>query len=63
MIGDVGTLLIGAVIAAAVILGNFEAAGAIIIIPYLIDFAIKLVNKLPSEDWWGTLRGRKALLP
>jgi len=59
LIGDVGTLLIGAVIAAAVILGNFEAAGAIIIIPYLIDFAIKLVNKLPSEDWWGTYEDGK----
>lgn len=53
LIGDVGTLSIGAIIASAVIIGNFEAAGVIIFIPYLIDFVIKAANRFPGTDWWG----------
>jgi UDP-N-acetylglucosamine--dolichyl-phosphate N-acetylglucosaminephosphotransferase len=45
--GDVGNLTIGAALAAAVIIGSFETAGAIIVIPYVMDFFIKLVNGLP----------------
>lgn len=45
--GDVGNLSIGAALAASVIIGNFESAGAILMIPYVIDFFIKLKNKLP----------------
>lgn len=52
-VGDVGTLSIGAVLAAAAIVGNFEAAGAVVIIPYAFDFVIKAVNRLPSKGWWG----------
>jgi UDP-N-acetylglucosamine--dolichyl-phosphate N-acetylglucosaminephosphotransferase len=52
-IGDIGTLLIGAALAAAVIIGNIESAGAILVIPYLIDFFIKSFNRFPSTDWWG----------
>lgn len=44
LIGDVGTLNIGAIIAAAVIVGNFEIAGVILLIPYMIDFLIKAKN-------------------
>lgn len=47
--GDVGTLGIGAVFASAVIIGNFELAGIIIIIPYFVDFVIKLKNRMPKE--------------
>ena len=47
LIGDVGTLTIGAVIACAVIVGNYETAGVIIIIPYLVDFIIKAKNRFP----------------
>jgi len=54
--GDVGTLSIGASIASAVIIGNLEFAGVIIIIPYLIDFIYKAKSGFPSRDWWGTLR-------
>jgi len=48
-IGDVGTLSIGAIIASAVIIGNMETAGVIIIIPYFLDFLIKLPNRLPKS--------------
>jgi len=47
LIGDVGTLSIGAIIAAAVVIGNFEIAGAILLIPYIIDFVIKAKNHFP----------------
>ena len=49
LIGDVGTLSIGAIIASSVIVGNFETAGIIIIIPYFVDFVIKLPNRLPKS--------------
>ena len=47
LVGDVGTLSIGAIIAAVVIMGNFEIAGAILLIPYIIDFLIKAKNHFP----------------
>jgi UDP-N-acetylglucosamine--dolichyl-phosphate N-acetylglucosaminephosphotransferase len=52
-IGDVGALSIGAVIASAVIIGNYETAGIIVIIPYVFDFFIKAFNRFPSSNWWG----------
>ena len=52
-IGDVGTLVIGAVIAASVILGDFEVGGIIIIIPYFVDALFKIFNGVPSEGWHG----------
>ncbi len=54
-VGDVGTLSIGAIIAAAVIVGNFEWAGIIVIIPYALDFLIKAAHGFPSRGWWGEL--------
>lgn len=51
--GDIGTLLIGAVISSAVIVGDFEAAGVIMIIPHALDFFIKAWNRFPSSNWWG----------
>ena len=58
-IGDVGTLSIGAVIAASVILGNFETAGVIIIVPYFIDFVMKALHRFPSKGWWGEYNNGK----
>ena len=55
-VGDVGTLSIGAIIAAAVIVGNFEWAGVIVIIPYALDFLLKAAHGFPSRGWWGELR-------
>ena len=63
LIGDVGTLSIGAVIASAVIIGNYETAGAIIIIPYLIDFLIKAKNHFPARNWWGIYKNGKLYCP
>ena len=63
LIGDVGTLSLGAVIAAAVIIGNFEAAGIIVFIPYILDFVIKAINHFPSESWWGIYHKGKLYCP
>ena len=63
LVGDVGTLMIGAVIATAVILGNFEKAGVIVIIPYFLDFLIKAANGLPSKGWWGAYKDGKLYCP
>ena len=62
-IGDVGTLSMGAIMASAVIIGNFEAAGVIVMIPYAIDFFIKARNRFPSQDWWGIHREGKLYCP
>jgi UDP-N-acetylglucosamine--dolichyl-phosphate N-acetylglucosaminephosphotransferase len=62
-IGNVGTLSIGAVIAAAVIVGNFELAGVIVIIPHILEFLIKAKNRLPSTGWWLTYREGKLYCP
>jgi len=40
-IGDVGTLSMGAIIAASAMIGGFQAAGVIVIIPHMIDFLFK----------------------
>ncbi len=45
--GDVGSLTIGATLANAVIIGNFETAGAILLLPHAIDFLIKIYNRFP----------------
>ena len=62
-VGDVGTLSIGALIAAAVIIGNFETAGVIVIIPYAVDFIIKATNGFPTQGWWGRLHNDKLHCP
>ena len=61
LVGDVGTLSIGAVIAGAVIIGNYETAGAIIIIPYVIDFLLKAKNCFPYS--FGIYREGKLYCP
>lgn len=45
--GDVGTLSIGTALAVAVIIGNLESAGVILLIPHIIDFFLKAKNKFP----------------
>jgi UDP-N-acetylglucosamine--dolichyl-phosphate N-acetylglucosaminephosphotransferase len=61
LVGDVGTLSIGAIIAAVVIMGNFEIAGTILLIPYLIDFIIKAKNHFPYS--FGDYRNGKLYCP
>ncbi|MFH1447977.1 MAG: hypothetical protein ABIG39_03880 [Candidatus Micrarchaeota archaeon] len=46
--GDVGTLIIGAALSSAVIMGNMESAGAILVIPYVIDFFMKMKHGFPK---------------
>ncbi len=48
-IGNIGTYFIGAIIATAVIIGNFESAGIIVMIPYFIDFTFKAMNRFPKS--------------
>ena len=57
--GDVGNLTIGAALAASVIIGNFETAGALLMAPYVVDFFIKAYNRFPSSQWWGEYRNGK----
>ncbi len=61
LVGDVGTLSIGAIIAAVVIMGNFEITGAILLIPYIIDFLIKAKNHFPYS--FGVYRDGKLYCP
>ena len=61
LVGDVGTLSIGAIIAVAVIMGNFEIVGVILLIPYIIDFIIKAKNRFPYS--FGVYRGGKLYCP
>ena len=61
LVGDVGTLSIGAVIASAVIIGNYETAGVIITIPFVIDFLIKAKNHFPYS--FGVYRDGKLYCP
>ncbi|HNR66344.1 MAG TPA: hypothetical protein PKJ95_08650, partial [Atribacterota bacterium] len=63
LIGDVGTLSIGATLASVAIIGNFQTAGVILIIPYFIDFLFKAFNRFPSENWWGIYKGGKLYCP
>jgi UDP-N-acetylglucosamine--dolichyl-phosphate N-acetylglucosaminephosphotransferase len=63
LIGDVGTLSLGAIIATAVIIGSFEAAGVIIVIPYFVDFLIKAKNRFPARNWWGKYKDGKLYCP
>jgi len=63
LVGDVGTLSIGAVIASAVIIGNFEAAGVILMIPYMVDFLIKAKSHFPDKNWWGIYKEGKLYCP
>ncbi|MBU0586685.1 hypothetical protein KJ780_04170 [Candidatus Micrarchaeota archaeon] len=57
--GDVGTLVIGATLAAGCIIGNFESSAAFLMSLYVIDFFIKAANRFPSSKWWGELKEGK----
>lgn len=47
LVGDVGTLSMGTILAVIVMVGDFETAGVILIIPFLIDFLIKAAHGFP----------------
>jgi UDP-N-acetylglucosamine--dolichyl-phosphate N-acetylglucosaminephosphotransferase len=63
LIGDLGTFSIGAILSVAVIMGDFEAAGVIVITPYFLDFLIKAANRFPSRGWWGEHRDGRLHCP
>ena len=62
-VGDIGTLTIGAIIAATAIVGNMELAGVLLIIPYFIDFVLKALHHFPSSGWNGIYRNGKLYCP
>jgi len=45
LIGDVGTYSIGAIIASSAIIGGFELAGVIVLIPYLLNLSLKMSGR------------------
>jgi UDP-N-acetylglucosamine--dolichyl-phosphate N-acetylglucosaminephosphotransferase len=49
--GDVGTLMIGGSLGAAVILGNMEKIGIILIFPYFIEFGLKAVKRFKAPSF------------
>jgi UDP-N-acetylglucosamine--dolichyl-phosphate N-acetylglucosaminephosphotransferase len=60
--GDVGTLIIGASLASAVIVGNMEAAGAMLVVPHVVDFLMKARHGFPKT--FGKVgRGGKLFCP
>jgi UDP-N-acetylglucosamine--dolichyl-phosphate N-acetylglucosaminephosphotransferase len=61
-IGNSGTYLIGAVIAAAVILGDMEMIGVISLLPYIVEFFIK-ANTLFQGECFSVLNSDGTLTP
>ncbi len=59
--GDVGTLVIGATLAAGAIIGNFESIAAMLMALYMLDFFIKILNGFPKT--FGSLREGKLYAP
>ncbi len=60
--GDIGTFLIGGLLASLLIVDNMESY-AIVFIPYIIDFVIKAKNGFPSKGWWGIVKEGKLYAP
>lgn len=45
LIGNVGTYSLGALIAIAAVIGNFELAGIIVLLPYLLGFVLRVRSR------------------
>jgi len=63
LLGNLGTYVLGIFIASAVILGNFEWAGVIVIFPYFVDFLMRARHGFSREAWEGEYRQGKLLCP
>jgi UDP-N-acetylglucosamine--dolichyl-phosphate N-acetylglucosaminephosphotransferase len=61
LVGDIGTLCMGSILAICVIVGNFETAGVILIIPFGVDFIIKAIHRFPYT--FGIYREGKLYCP
>ncbi|MFH0863176.1 MAG: hypothetical protein V1875_09150 [Candidatus Altiarchaeota archaeon] len=51
LIGDVGTLSIGAVVATSVIVGNIEKLGVILIAPFFVELYLKGRGRMKEQSW------------
>jgi UDP-N-acetylglucosamine--dolichyl-phosphate N-acetylglucosaminephosphotransferase len=58
LIGDVGTLSIGAVVAVSVIVGDMEKAGVILIIPFVLELVLKARGGFKQPSWCDFKNGR-----
>jgi UDP-N-acetylglucosamine--dolichyl-phosphate N-acetylglucosaminephosphotransferase len=58
LIGDVGTLTIGAVVASAVIVGNIEKVGVILVAPFFIELYLKARSGFTADSWCQVKKGR-----
>ncbi len=58
LIGDVGTLTVGAVVASSVIVGNIEKVGVILIAPFFVELFLKARSGFKADSWCGLKEGR-----
>jgi len=58
LMGDIGTLTIGAVVAASVITGNIERVGIILIIPFFFELLLKFRGRFKEQSWCGLRAGK-----
>lgn len=58
LVGDVGTLVVGAVVATSVILGNIEKVGLILMIPFFAELFLKMRGKFKVQSWCGIKDGK-----
>jgi len=56
-IGDVGTLTVGAGVACAVIVGNMEQVGAILILPFFAELYLKARSRFQAQSWCENVKG------
>ncbi len=61
--GDAGTLIIGGLLSALVIVDNFESLAIILLIPHLLDLAIKLLHNPMDSSWEKLKKGMLLTLP
>lgn len=62
LIGDVGTLSIGAVVASSVIIGNIERVGVILIIPFFLELYLKAKSRFKAQSFCD-IRGELLVCP
>jgi len=62
LIGDVGTLSIGAAVASAVIVGNIEKVGIILIAPFFAELYLKARGRFMVQSWC-EVRGGRLICP
>ncbi|MFH1722178.1 MAG: glycosyltransferase 4 family protein [Candidatus Altiarchaeota archaeon] len=62
LIGDVGTLSIGAVVATSVIVGNLETVGVILITPFFLELVLKAKSRFQADSWC-KIEGGKLVCP